>query len=165
VGGDKVSFVKKSVPPPEMKEGEVVTARVVDVEYPVEGRYGKQVRFRLALPNGYECSSWMKYYDEPSDKSALGSLSITFMDRIKGPVESVKEVLEGLKKTVGRVYVKCKGFREYEDRLYPKFQVVSDRLPSMQRSIDVASKQSEVDLDRLTPEQRKKLEEWLNPHG
>jgi len=161
-----MSFVKKSVPPPEMKEGEIVTARVVDVEYPVEGRYGKQIRFRLVLPNGYECSSWVKYYDEPSDKSVLGNLSITFMERIKGPVESVKEVLEGLKKTVGSVYVKCSGFREYEDRLYPKLKVVPDKLPPMKRNINPTPKEettqtSTPNLDRLTPEQKKQLDTWL----
>ena len=144
----------------------MLTAKVVDVQYPVEGKYGQQIRFNLVLPNGYECASWMKYYSEPSDKSALGSLSITFMNAIKGPVESVKDVLEGIKK-LGCVYVKCSGFREYNEKLYPKFKVVPNKFPPTQENIgtpmlkEEPPKPSEMDLDRLTPEQRKQLDAWL----
>lgn len=169
-----MSFIKKSTPPPEVKEGEVLTAKVVDVEYPIKSKYKddagrekQQVRFRLVLPNGYECNSWMAYYAEPSDRSALGILSITFMNAIQGPVESVKDVLEGIKKH-GSVYVKCTGFREYNEKLYPKFKVLPNKLPSIQKNIGVTvpkekpQKLSEIDLNRLTPELREKVLAELN---
>jgi len=166
-----LSFIRKSVAPPEVKEGEVLTAKVLGVEYPVEssykddqGRTKYQVKFRLSLPNGYECNSWMAYYEEPSDRSALGALSIAFMKAIEGPVESVKDVLEGLKKH-GSVYVKCSGFREYNEQLYPKFKVVPNKLPPFQKSMNMSKstpkkkldKLSEADLDRLSPELRDKV--------
>lgn len=114
MGGDKLSFIKKSVAPPEVKEGQVLTAKIVGMEY---------------------------------------------------PVESVKDVLEGIKKH-GSVYVKCRGFREYNEQLYPKFKVVANKLPSSQKTVETPKKTvpkpSEMDLERLTPEQRKKLESWLN---
>ena len=112
-----MSFIKKSVPPPEVKEGEVLTAKIIGIEYPVDsnykddqGRVKQQIKFRLLLPNGYECNSWMTYYEQPSDKSVLGALSITYMNMIQGPAESVKDVLEGIRK-LGSIYVKCSGFR------------------------------------------------------
>ena len=160
-----MSFIRKSVPPPEVKEGEVLTAKVLEVEFPVESKYkddqGRdklQIRFGLGFANGYECSSWMAYYEQPSDRSALAALSMTFMDLVKGPVESVKDVLEGIQKH-GSVYVKCSGFREYNEQLYPKFKVVTNRLPGLQKAISEKplKKLSKADLDRLTPELREKV--------
>ena len=162
----RLSFIRKSVPPPDVKEGEILTAKVLDLEYPLKGKYDKeQVRFRLGLSNGYECNSWMAYYEEPTDRSALGTLSITFMKLVQGPVDSVKDVLEGLKKH-GSVYVKCSGFREYNEQLYPKFKVVADKLPGLQKTIESSkekpSKLSKADLDRLSPELREKVLAELN---
>jgi len=165
-----MSFIRKSVPPPEIKEGEVLTAKILNVEYPVEssykddqGRPKYQVKFRLELPSGYECNSWMAYYDEPSDRSMLGELSMTFMNAIEGPVETVKDVLDGLK-TRGSIYVKCSGFREYNEDLYPKFKVVVNRLPGTQKSLKTTKqkkenpeKLSKADIDRLSPELREQV--------
>lgn len=159
-----MSFIQKSKPPPDVKEGQVLEATVTDVEYPIEGKYGKQIRFRLELSNGYKFNSWIKYYDEPSDRSRLGKLAITYMDLVQGPFEKVGEVLEGLKKH-GRVYVSCSGFREFEEQLYPKFKVVVDRLPGMQTEITKQPTQaplSQLDLDRLSPELRAKVLAELN---
>lgn len=162
-----MSFIKKSVPPPEIKQDEVVTAKILSVEYPVESSYKNadgspkyQVKFRLELPSGYQCNSWMAYYENPSDRSVLAELSMTYMDAIKGPVDNVKEVLEGLK-THGSIYVKCSGFREYNDFLYPKFKVVANKLPGTTKKTETPKKKteklSEADLDRLSPELREKV--------
>lgn len=92
-----MSFIRKSVPPPEVKEGEVLEVAVLDVEYPVKGQYRDQVQFELEAANGYKFRSWMAWYEEPSDRSSLGKLAITFMDLVKGPFEKVDDVLEGIK--------------------------------------------------------------------
>jgi len=130
-----VSFIKKSVPPPDVKEGEVVLAEILDVQFPVKGEYKEQVKWQVQFENGYETSVWTAYYEKPSDRSALGQLCITFMNLSDMTFETVSETLEAIKKH-GKIYVKCSGFREWNDSLYPKFKVVPTKLPPFQKKIN-----------------------------
>jgi len=116
-----------------VKEGEILPAKIVSVEYPVTGQYGEQVEWHVELDNGYQTTIWMSYYKEPSDKSFLGMLSIAFMDMIKSySYDTVNDVLAAIKEH-GKVYVRCAGFREWEDKIYPKFKIVPTKFPTIQR--------------------------------
>lgn len=60
--------------------------------------------------------------------------------------------------------MKCSGFREFEEQLYPKFKVVTDKLPGIQKKVDQPKprKMSPIDLDRLSPKLREKVLAELN---
>jgi hypothetical protein len=137
-----MSFIKKEKPPPDVKEGEVLQAEIVDITYPVESKFKsaegepkQQIDFRLRLPDGYEARSWMAFFERPSERSNLGMLCNTLMALKKAEYKSVKEALEELKEH-GRVYVRVSGFREWQEKLYPKFKVVPNKLPPLQTKIE-----------------------------
>ena len=166
-----MSFIKHSVPPPELKEGEVLLATILDMRYPVEGRYKPQIEWRVKLDKeheNYEAKIWTTYYEEPSDKSILGILCLTYMKLAKQPFEKVSEVLEAIRKQ-GKVYVKVTGFREWNEKTYPKFQVNPTRIPGIQNNLpttgpipletkkeDPAIFQIVQKLKGLSPEEREK---------
>jgi len=130
-----MSFIRKEKPPPDIKEGEVLLAKVLDIQYPVTGKYKEQAQWRIQLDNGYETSVWMAFYEKPSERSVLGQLCITFMNMTQMPFNKVGDVLEAIKKH-GKIYVKCSGFREWNEKLYPKFKVVSTKLPPLQPKVE-----------------------------
>ena len=136
-----MSFIQKEKPPPDVKEGEVHKARILDIDFPVEskfkGKEGKpkeQIRFRLQLEGGYEFPSWMTYYERPSERSNLGMLCNTFMALKKTEYHTVKEALDALH-SHGHVYVKVSGFRQWQEKRYPKFKIVPNKLPPLQTKI------------------------------
>jgi len=137
-----MSFIKKELPPPDVKEGELLKAKILDINFPVESRFKsergeprQQIHFRLQLEGGYEFRSWMSYYERPSERSNLGALCTTLMALTKNDYNSVEETLEALRRH-GHVYVKVSGFREWQEKHYPKFKVVPNRLPPLQTKIE-----------------------------
>jgi len=126
-----MSFIKHSVPPPELKEGETLLATILDMRYPVEGKYKPQIEWQIQLDkehDKYDAKMWTTFYEEPSDKSILGRLCITYMNFAKGAYGKVSEVLEAIRRH-GKIFVKVTGFREWNEKLYPKFQVNPTKLP------------------------------------
>lgn len=137
-----MSFIRKEKPPPDVKEGEVLKAKILDIDFPLESKFkdkeGKpklQVRFRLQLEGGYEFPVWMPYYETPSERSSEGILCNTLMALKKTEYNTVKEAFEELRNH-GYVYVKVSGFREWNEKLYPKFKIVPNKLPPLQTRID-----------------------------
>lgn len=130
-----MSFVKESVAPPDVEEGAILKARIVDIKKVTskwkddQGNPKEQLQFDLELENGYKCRSWMAFYEEPSDKSKLGKLALKFTETTKKQISTVDEFLTALKE-FGLVFVKCKGFREYEEELYPNFAILTDKIPA-----------------------------------
>lgn len=140
-----MAFIKKEKPPPDVKEGEVLQAEILDIKYPVESRFkgpdGKtkqQINFHLRLSDGYEAHAWTAFYKRPSERSNLGMLCNTLMALEKTAYNTVEEALEGLRNH-GRVYIKVSGFREWQEKPYPKFKVVPNKLPPLQTTIEPAN--------------------------
>lgn len=133
-----MSFVKREMPPPNVKEGETLEAKILDIEFPVESGFktkeGKpqyQVKFTLELDNGYQTPSWIRYYERPSERSTLGALCLAFVDKIGKDPGDVPKTLNALKE-YGRIFVQVPnkdGFREWNGKLYPKFKVMPFKLP------------------------------------
>lgn len=157
-----MSFIKKEKPPPDVKEGEVLQTEILDIKYPVESKFKgpdgepkQQINFHLRLPDGYEAQAWMVFYERPSERSSLGMLCNALMALKKTEYNTVKEALEGLKNH-GSVYVKVSGFREWQEKLYPKFKVVPNKLPPLQTTIEPAkpspAKKEPSQLKEVTPE-------------
>lgn len=147
---DLPHFIKRSAPPPDVKEGEELTAKIADIEYPMKGEYREQVRFSLVFTNGYKTYSWMPYYEEPSDQSALGILCITIMNLTQQPINSVSDALERLKK-LGTAYAKCTGFREKNEKQYPRFKIVPNKLPPTQKELNISPTSPEKEELRKSP--------------
>lgn len=135
-----MSFVEKALPPPDVKEGSILKARILNIKKVTsqwkddQGNPKKQLEFELQLDNGYKSKSWMAYYERPRDKSRLGKLALKFIETTKKDLSNVEEFLVALKQ-FGYVFVKCNGFREYEEELYPNFSVVSEKIPSFQQKM------------------------------
>jgi len=129
-----MSFVKPATPPPDIKEGETQTAKINSIKIVKskwkddEGNEREQLEFDLELENGFKCKSWMAYYEQPSDKSKLGKLALALESRLKTKLENINQFLDALK-NYGLIYVRCKGYREYEDEIYPNFNIVSEMIP------------------------------------
>jgi len=49
-------------------------------------------------------------------------------------------------KTYGYIFVKVKGFREYEGETFPNFGIVADKLPGMQEKLAVSEKEKTRDM-------------------
>jgi hypothetical protein len=156
-----VSFIKRATPPPSVREGDVLKARITNVSRVTskwkdeEGNPREQLQFDLELENGYKFRSWVAYYKQPSDRSKLGKLALKFMELTGQKYNSVGEFLEALD-TYGYVYVTCTGFREFEDELYPNFSIVATRLPPLQTKIEptkpLPAKKETSQQREVTPE-------------
>jgi hypothetical protein len=141
-----VSFVKKAAPPPAVEEGDVLKAKIVDIKKvqsqwkDEEGNLREQLEFDLALENGYKVKTWMAYYEQPSERSKLGKLALKLAEVTKKDPKNIQEFLD-LLKNYGWIFVKVKGFREFEEELYPNFSVVVDKLPETQPTLEPQTKQ------------------------
>jgi hypothetical protein len=129
-----MSFVKKATPPPAVEEGDMLKAKIVDIKKvqsqwkDEEGNLREQLEFDLALEDGYKVKTWMAYYEQPSERSKLGKLALKLAEVTKKDPKNIQEFLD-LLKNYGWIFVKVKGFREFEEELYPNFTIVVDKLP------------------------------------
>lgn len=132
-----MGFVKKGAPPPDVEEGRILKAKVVGIKKAVskwkddQGNPKEQLEFDLELDNGYKMKAWMAYYLEPTDRSKMGKLVLKLQEATHKTFNNAEEFLAALKQ-FGQVFVKVKGFREYEDELYPNFGIVTDKIPGFQ---------------------------------
>ncbi len=128
-----MSFIRKQVPPPALKEGDLLEAEIVDMAYPVEIKNFKapQIQITARLPNGYSTRTRITYYEHPSEKSELAKVCLQLL-RIKGgDFADVNEALKALKEH-GKVFLKCSGHWERNGTNFPNFQLVTDKLPDVQ---------------------------------
>jgi len=152
-GREKLSFIIHEKPPPDVKEGDVLQAAIVDLKYPVEsvfkddqGNPKQQIHFHLRLDDGYEPRAFMSFYERPRERSALGQLCNTLIGITKENYKTVNDALQGLK-AYGRVYVKVSGFRERDDgKLYPKWQVVLTKLPPKQTDLPTEESPTKISM-------------------
>lgn len=132
-----MTFVEKTLLPSDLKEGSIVKAQILDVSRVTsrfkdnEGNPKEQLRFDLELENGYKFKAWIAFYEHPSDKSKLGKLALKFIEKSGKKPDTVTEFLDALKQ-FGYVFVKCKGYREYEEEFYPNFSIVTESIPEQQ---------------------------------
>lgn len=135
-----MGFIKKATPPPDVKEGQILKARIVGIEKVMSkwkddtGNLKEQLEFDLELENGYKFKSWMTFYEQPSDKSKLGRLALKFMEVTKKDSDNVEEFLSSLKH-FGQLFVKVIGFRKYEEQVYPNFAVFVEKIPGFQQKL------------------------------
>jgi len=136
-----MSFVKKGVPPPDVEEGAILRAQIVDIKQVTsqwkddQGNPKEQLEFDLQLENGYAFRSWMAFYISPSDKSRLGKLATNFVKTTKKQCTTVDQFITTLKE-YGALFVKCTGFREYEEEMYPNFAIVVEKIPVEQKKLN-----------------------------
>lgn len=135
-----MSFVEKAVPPLDVEEGTILKAKIINIKKVTSkwkddaGNLKEQLQFNLEFENGYKCRSWLSFYERPSDKSKLGKLALKFTQATKKEFSTVNEFLTALKE-FGFIFVKCKGFREYEEELYPNFSILTDKIPVTQQKL------------------------------
>lgn len=136
-----MSFIKKLPPPPDVKEKQILKAKINSLEFPIDSKYKdnqgnikQQICFNCQLEDGYEFKSWMSYYERPSDGSNLGQLCLTLIGLTREEYHSVREALNILEK-VSNIYVQCTGYREWQGKFYPRFKVVTTRLPPLQTEL------------------------------
>jgi len=145
--GEYLSFVKKSTPPPDIEEGDVLKAKISQITKVTSqwkddsGNPKEQLQIDFELENGYKARSWIAYYENPGDKSALGKLALKMEGVSKKQFSNVNDFLDSLKR-FGYIYVKVKSFREYEDETYPNFSVVTEKLPLSQSKLDDSQNKS-----------------------
>lgn len=161
-----MSFVKREMPPPNVKEGETLEAKILDIEFPVESGFktkeGKpqyQVKFTVELDGGYQTPTWIRYYERPSERSTLGALCLAFVDKIGKDPGDVPKTLQALEE-YGRIFVQVPnkdGFREWNGKLYPKFKVMPFRIP------EVAAKTPSQGTPPLAPPVEKEEKETPKP--
>ena len=136
-----MSFVKKTTPPPDVEEGDILKARILDIKKETskwkndDGTDKEQLRFEVELENGYKTSTWISYYEHPAEKSKLGKLVLKLRETTKEDPSNVEEFITAIKR-FGHVFVKVKGFREYEDEVFPNFSLVTEKLPTHQMKIE-----------------------------
>lgn len=144
-----MSFVKKATPPPAVEEGDMLKAKIVDIKKVTsqwkdeEGNLREQLEFELELENGYKVKSWMAFYEQPSEKSKLGKLVLKLAEATKKDIKSIQEFLS-LLKSFGWIFIRVKGFREYEEELYPNFAIVTEKIPTVEK---VETKAKETTLE------------------
>jgi len=144
-----VSFVKKATPPPAVEEGDMLKAKIVDIKKVTsqwkdeEGNLREQLEFELELENGYKVKSWMAFYEQPSEKSKLGKLVLKLAEATKKDIKSIQEFLS-LLKSFGWIFIRVKGFREYEEELYPNFAIATEKIPTVEK---VETKAKETTLE------------------
>jgi len=154
-----MSFLKEEAPVPPLEEGDVLEAEIIDMKWPVESKYQnedgtprQQIELALRLQNGFEFKSWLSYYERPSIKSKLGKLCKTLMATTGVQYQSLKEFLDDLKK-YGRLFVQVSGYRTWEDEEYPKFSIVSTKLPEPKKEVTktsmVVASQQKVSADTI----------------
>ena len=144
-----MSIVKKATPPPAVEEGDMLKAKIVDIKKVTsqwkdeEGNLREQLEFELELENGYKVKSWMAFYEQPSEKSKLGKLVLKLAEATKKDIKSIQEFLS-LLKSFGWIFIRVKGFREYEEELYPNFAIVTEKIPTVEK---VETKAKETTLE------------------
>ena len=130
----KTSFVKKSTPPPKLREGDIIQVKILNVTQETSkweddnGDPKEQLRFDVEFPNGYQAPAWISYYERPGDKSVMGKLALKLCAIAGTDISSAEEFIEKIK-SHGQVYVKVKGFREFKGETYPKLGIYPDQLP------------------------------------
>ena len=137
-----MSFIKKMPEPPDVKEHQIVKAKIVNLEFPIQSQYKDsqnnpklQIRFNCILEKeGFTFPCWMAFYERPSEGSHLGQLCKALIDLTKIEYRSVTEALTDLEK-IGAVYAQCIGFREFQGKYYPKFKIVPTKLPPLQTEL------------------------------
>lgn len=138
-----MGFIKKTTPPPECEEGNVFKARIVKIKketsiYKDEER--EQLRFDCELvDSAYKTRAWAAYYEQPRDKSTLGKLALKLQQATKHDFDNVNEFIVALK-TFGYIFLRVKGFREFEETMYPNFAIVTDKLPGLQEKLSTEPK-------------------------
>jgi hypothetical protein len=151
-GGEKLSFIRKTTPPPDVEEGDILKAKILDIKKETskwkndDGTDKEQLKFDLELENGYKTNAWISYYDHPGDRSAFAKLTLKLCEMTKKDVSNASEATDALKK-YGWVFAKVKSFREYEGETYPNFSIVTEKLPALpatQQKIETKEPEPEI---------------------
>lgn len=137
-----MGFIKKTPPPPDCEEGNVFKARIVEIKkitstWKDEER--EQLQFDCELDSAYKARVWAAYYEQPGDKSTLGKLALKLQQATKHDFDNVNEFIAALK-TFGYIFLRVKGFREFEETMYPNFALVTDKLPGLQEKLSAEPK-------------------------
>lgn len=146
----KLPFIQEAPPAPDIEEGDILKVTIGELERE-EGQYGEQVRFNFSLKEGFQGRAWISYYEKPSDRSKLGKLLIKLHEKTGVIYKTVDEALEALK-DYGEIFVKVKGFREWEGQTWPKFSIVADKLPvkEEQKQFGNPKKLTKEEVEKLT---------------
>lgn len=127
------AYMKESPPPPQLGENQEVTATIEKIELE-QGKYGEQYRFDCTLDDykNYPAKAWLKFYKKPGTRSFLGILCMN-IEKVTGVrYEKLDHAIKALENDIGRVYLRCSGHRTVDEVTFPKFKVVTSRLPAKQ---------------------------------
>lgn len=137
-----MGFIKKTPPPPDCEEGNVFKARIVEIKKVTstwKDEEREQLQFDCELDNAYKARVWAAYYEQPGEKSTLGKLALKLQQATKHDFDNIDEFIAALK-TFGYILLRVKGFREFEETMYPNFAIVTDKLPGLQEKLSTEPK-------------------------
>ena len=161
-----MGIIKKEIPPPDVKEGEVLAAKIKEIVYPVDSVYkdeqGKpkqQMDFAMELESGYPFRVFMAYYERPSERSVLGALVLHVQKEYGQEFETIEEAIAGIRKH-GRLYVKVSKFSEWNGKLYPRFKVVGEKLPPKLETQTALAETSESTVKFSRAEVEERIKNW-----
>jgi hypothetical protein len=154
-----LSFFKSSYP--DVEEGEIWEANILKLVYPVKSQYKPQIIFHLESGD-QKLRAYMNYYQHPDPQSDEAQLCTALMNITNKKYATASEFLTALE-AYGRVYVKCVGFREKNDRKYPRFKIITDKLPTKPPTLQFPedSKHDNPSTPSLSPEEAETLKERL----
>jgi hypothetical protein len=142
-----MGFIKETPPPPECEEGNVFKARIVEIKKVTstwKDEEREQLQFDCQLDNAYKVRVWAAYYEQPGEKSTLGKLALKLQQATKHEFSNIDEFIAALK-TFGSLFLRVKGFREFEETMYPNFAIVTDKLPSLQEKLSTEPKKERTE--------------------
>jgi hypothetical protein len=137
-----MSLIRKTVAPPQCEKGDIFKANIRDITKEVspwknqDGSLKEQLQIQMELENGYRTYAWITYYDEPREESTFGKLTLTLVSVTKRDITTASDAIENLKR-YGRIFVRVKGFREYKGTKYPKFEIITDKLPALHQDMNL----------------------------
>ncbi len=128
-----MSFIKKSVPPPKLNIGDIIPAKILDIQQETstfDGEEKEQLRFDIELSNGYRARTWMPFYREPNEGSTMGKIAAALVAATGRDITNATEFIQKFR-AYGAILLKVKGFRDYEGKTYPKLGIYADQLPAV----------------------------------
>ena len=140
---------------PQLNIGQRVEAIIESMERTTEGNYGEQYELSVRLqPSNWETKAWFSYYPVPAPNTHIGKLCLS-IERLTGQSFGSLDGAMAAIKSHGRIFLAVTGFRQYDDKDYPKFSIVPDVLPGEQVDTQVAQPQTQqmeapVDMSKQT---------------
>jgi len=128
---------------PKLNIGQRVEA-IINTISRETGQYGEQYELNVTLqPSNWRTKVWMSYYAVPAPNTHIGKLCLS-IERLTGQSFSSLDAAVAAVKSHGRIFLVVTGFRQYDNKDYPKFSIVPDVLPGENMGTPVTQPQTQA---------------------